>query len=267
MPGERTAKRFDEISHLFLSSPVRRDVPPVASAEVTLWLAVNGHAYNRALVAAGVAEAFSRIGVRCTLVEIGRGLPNVGYYFALEPRDYLAPTLDESRVVTGQVDSHIRFVYAIDPAFLEPFHPGKAVSEAPHVIVTAFRRPLDGRMPISLSAVAAVADRFAMLAAGDGGRKPDGIVVFTDSCTDDRARAIKTIFHLPYPEAVLFVAERRPVGGAVEDFTGALAYPCELLRVWGRRSPPAHPFFTDLATRYLQVLSHRRKGSVKHATP
>ena len=199
-------------------------------------------------------------------MEIGRGLPNAGYYFALEPRDYLAPTLDESQVVIGQVDSRLRFLYAIDPASLEPFHPGKAVSDAPHVIVIAFMYPPDERMSPSLSAVEAVADRFAMLEAGGGGRKPDGIVVFTDSCTGACARAVNDSFRLPYPEAVLFVAERSPAEKAREEFAETVAYPCELLRIWGRRSPPAHPFFTDLATRYLQVLSHRRKRGVKRAT-
>jgi hypothetical protein len=266
MPGERTARRFDEISHLFLSSGERRGAPTRAPAEVTLWLAVNGNAYNRALVAAGAAEAFSRIGVRCTLVEIGRGLPNAGYYFALEPRDYLAPTLDESRVVAAQVDSRIRFVYAVDPACLEPFRPGKAVSDAPHVIVTAFRHPLGGRPPIPLPALAAVAGRFATLDGGGGERRPDGIVVFTDSCAGACTTEIDRSFRHPYPEAVLFLAERRPAEGTREDFAGTVVYPRELLRLWARRSPPAHPIFTDLATCYLQVLSHRRKRGVKRAT-
>lgn len=265
MPGERTAKRFDEISHLFLSSRESRDLPTGAMAEVTLWLAIHGQAYNRAFVAAGVAEALSRLGVRCTLVEIGRGLPNVGYYFALEPRDYLAPTLDESRVVAGTVDSRIRFVYAADPERAGPVHAEQSAPEMPHVIVTAFRYSCGERVRLSIPAIAAAADRFSNREGGDNGQKPDGVTVFTDSYTNACAREIDGLFHLPYPEAVLFVAERYPTGKTGERATETAAYPHELQRAWGRRSPPEHRFFTDLATHYLQVLSHRRKRGTKHA--
>ncbi|HUV36420.1 MAG TPA: hypothetical protein VMX58_05740 [Patescibacteria group bacterium] len=271
MSGEHTAQQFDGISHLFLSSRESRDVLSGASAEVTLWLAVHGRACNRALVAAGVAGALSRLGVRCTLVEIGGGLPNVGYYFALEPRDYLAPTLDESRVVTGSVDSRSRFVYTIDPDRVEPHHAGETAADMPHVIVTAFHHPLDERASISLSGVAAVAGRISRPEAGSGKRRPDeerqpdGIVVFTDSYTGACAREIDDFFRVPYPEAVLFVAERRPSGGTGGSEMETIAYPCELLRAWGRRSPPAHPFFADIAMRYLQVISQRRKKGAKRA--
>ena len=265
MPGEDTAKRFDEVSHLFLSSRESQGTPSRPAAEVTLWLAVHGQSYNRALVAAGVAGAFSRLGVRCTLLEIGEGLPNAGYYFALEPGDYLAPTLDGSRAVAGRIDSHIRFVYARDAGGLKPFDTEEAGSDAPHVIVMAFRHSLEERNPISLSGVAAAAGRFSRDKAGNGWRAPDGVVVFVDARTAARNRGIDACFRIPYPEAVVFVAERKGAADTGGDVKETVLYPRELLREWGRRSPPADPFFTDLATRYLQVLSHRRRKGERHA--
>lgn len=262
---EDTARRFDEISHLFLSTRKTAAAPSGASTEVVLWLAVAGCACNRGFIAAGVADALARIDVRCTLAEIGRGLPNAGYYFAFEPRDYLAPTLDDSRVITGLVDRRISFTYAIDPASVAPVYPDATVADAPHAVVVAFTLRPDGRMPLRRSAVEGVTRRYTMPPRGNGAYAPDAVVVFTESCTDTCARAVRDSFHDPYPDSLLFVAERRPAGEAIDGVAATAVCPRELLRLWGRRAPPTHPFFTDLVSRCLQMLSQRRKRGVKRA--
>ena len=64
MPADHSAKRLDEISHLFLSSRKSNESVSGAAAEASFWLVITSRECNRALIAAGVAvniaETFSQ---------------------------------------------------------------------------------------------------------------------------------------------------------------------------------------------------------------
>jgi hypothetical protein len=265
MPGEHTAERLNEKTHLFLSSRKSHDPSAENGAEAVLWLVVTDRRCNRGLIAAGVAEAVAGLGVRCTLAEIGTGLPNAGYYFALEPSEYLAPTLDASRVITGGNDTRIRFFYAVEPDRLAPSRIRPAETDAPHVIISAFRHGTGADGDLPPSAAASVSGRFSSRGAEGGGRSPDGVVFFTGVPVHGRGRAALASLRDAYPSAALFAALRGEPGRSTVDGVETLSYPHRLLREWGKRSPPVDPFFSDLATRCLQIFSHRRRKGGGHA--
>jgi hypothetical protein len=265
MPGEHAVKRLEEISHLFLSSRESNAGIPGGSIEAALWLVIADRECNRAFIAAGVAEALSTLGIRCTLLEIGKGLPNVGYYFALEPADYLAPTLNRSRVVAGLMDTRVRFAYAARPGLLEPCRENETASDAPHVIAAAFRCPRgDGVSPL-LSGVAAASGRFSAREKTVDGREPDGIVVFVDSCATGKGRDAVTSMRASYPDAALFIAARAPVERTPDGASADVSFPSDLHHEWGKRTPSKNLFFADIVTQYLQVVSNRRKKEKKRA--
>lgn len=264
MPGGHEVKRLEEISHLFLSSRKSNAGVPGDSIEAVLWLVVATPECKRAFIAAGVAEAISTLGIRCTLLEIGTGLPNVGYYFALEPVDYLAPTLDRSRVVTGLSDTRIRFASAAQPDLLEPFREKETASNAPHVITAAFRCPRgDGVAPF-LSTVAAASGRFSAQGRTVDGQ-PDGIVVFVDSCAAGEGHDTVASLRASCPDAALFVAARAPLERTPDGASADVPLPSDLHHEWGKRTPPKNPFFADIVTQYLQVVSNRRKKGKNRA--
>ncbi len=265
MAGEHAVKRLEEISHLFLSSRESNAGIPGSTIEAALWLVMAGGECNRAFIAAGVAEALSTLGIRCTLLEIGTGLPNVGYYFALEPADYLAPTLDRARVVAGCADERVRFAYAARPDLLVPFGENGPAGEAPHVIVTAFRWPTRDDASPFISAVAASSGWFSARGRTVGGRAPDGIVVFVDSYAAGEGRDAVTSLRAHCPEAALFIAARGHVGRTPDGASADVLLPSDLHREWGKRTPPKNAFFADIVTQYLQVVSNRRKKGKSRA--
>jgi hypothetical protein len=265
MPGERTAKRLNDKSHLFLSSRKSSRTSAGTGVEAALWLVIADRTCNRAFIAAGVADAVSVLGVHCTLVELGRGLPNAGYYFALEPREYLAPTLDESRVVTGGINGRIRFVYAAGPDRLEQYGAERPPPDRPHVIILAFRHPGADAHETLFSAASSVTERFSSRESAGGGVSPDGIVLFTGSSMEEREGTVIVALRGAHPGAAFFTVRPDSRERTAGDAEEVLGYPRRLLREWGKRSPPIDPFFSDLATNCLQVFSHRRKKGAKNA--
>ncbi len=265
MPGEHAVKRLEEISHLFLSSRGSNAGIPGGSIEAALWLVIAGGECNRAFIAAGVAEALSALGIRCTLLEIGTGLPNIGYYFALEPADYLAPTLDRSRVVAGLADARVRFAYAARPDLVGPPRDDEPAGDAPHVIVAAFRCPTENGASPFLSSVATASGRFSARGKKVGGLAPDGIVVFVDSCAAGEGRDAVALLRASCPDAALFIAARSHSERVPEGASAAVSIPSNLRYEWGKRTPPKDTFFSDIVTQYLQVVSNRRKRGKNRA--
>ena len=116
MPSHEKPRNLQDVSHLFLSggrSRARRAV----QAEAVLWLVSIGPGGNRAFLAAGCAAAAAAKGVHVTLIEVGRGFPNVGYYLALDPQVYAAVSVDPSHLLEGSAGPRLRYASStgIDP--------------------------------------------------------------------------------------------------------------------------------------------------------
>jgi hypothetical protein len=66
-------------------------------------------------------------------------------------------------------------------------------------------------------------------------------------------------------DAVLFLASPSfgvEPGGGVDE---RILIPADLVSSWYRPIPPSQPFFTDLCSSFLQVLSFRRRRKAKYA--
>jgi len=261
MPERRSPRTLRDVSHLFLSGtePARRAAP---RSTVCVWIAVVGASLNRAHCAAGVAAAFARQGMCVSLLEVCRGLPNIGYYFGMEPAAYLAPTLDRSELVSGVWNGEIRFCFSADEAAFERYHGEDLPPGAPHAIVVAFSYPPEraaARFLAGLrSATAAVSDEGTAL----GQRPPDAIIAAGCRESAGRARALTAGMRDAFPHAAIFLLGDGGDAGRAGDADEGLVVPADLRASWARRLPPVDQLFGELAAGLLQVVSlRRRKGS------
>jgi hypothetical protein len=138
MPPRRTPKRLRDVSHLFLSKSGSFKFTEERSVEAVVWLAVTGRSLNRAYLASGIGTAFARLGMKVTLLELGEGLPNIGYYFTREPAEYLGATLDGRAVIYGVSESLISYAYAVQPEAFGHIQDTVSFPGYPHLIVVAF---------------------------------------------------------------------------------------------------------------------------------
>lgn len=260
MPRGHPPKRLSDVSHLFLSKGATGETPKDQLIEIVVWIAVLDPGLNRAHLASGVAAAFIRLGMRCTLLEFGEGLPNVGYYFSCKPEDYLIPTLDGDRLVTGWVDSNFRYVYSTGPCSVKLFRHGFAPSGSAHVIVVAFDYPFGKSDEDFFSNLNGCSARFSC--TGDGtDRRPNGVIIFSDGDSVDICERFVHSFRSLNTGGIVFSAGLSRAAVRDDAVDQMIDVPAELRLSWSRRMPPSEPFFTDLDSSFLQFLSsHRRVG-------
>jgi len=264
MPERRSPRTLSDVSHLFLSG-TEHGPRATQRSTVCVWIAVVGASLNRAHCAAGVAAAFARQGMCVSLLEVCRGLPNIGYYFGMEPAAYLAPTLGRSELVSGSWNGEIRFCFSADAAAFQRYHGEDLPPGAPHAIVVAFSYPPERAAARFLEglhhATAAVSDEGSAL----GQRSPDAVI--TAGCREDagRARALTAGMRDAFPHAALFLLADDVNGERPGDADEVLAVPADLRGSWARRLPPVDQLFGELAAGLLQVVSRRRRRGSGHA--
>lgn len=229
--------------------------------EACIWLAVLNRSLNRAYLAAGTGVAFARQQMHVTLLEIGRGLPNIGYYFARAPSAYIVPTLDETFVLSGKWNSSLVFVSAVALRYLSRFKLESDSDDSPHIIVEAFTYPIDtdeGNFFIELTESTA-------RISGCCGRQsmaPDGLVIFGDG---GGIESILSTIRAFAPETQVFLAQYEGSTGTESTVCERIPMPAHLGAAMSRRMPPTEAFFADLASSVLQILSYRRKGVARNA--
>jgi hypothetical protein len=255
MPSNEKPRNLQDVSHLFLSGGRSRVKRP-AQVEAVLWLVSIGPGGNRAFLAAGCAAAAAARGVHVTLIEIGRGLPNVGYYLALEPKVYAAVSVDPSHLLTGSAGPRLRYASSagIDP--LDRYDPFDDEPVSPSLTIVAFDYAV-GRW---------IAVKGANHRLPARGGRPDALCCFGGP--DDRIEREEALRDLrrEYPEAFMLDLAEHPVaerGGTADE---TFAVPAHLASSWPRRLLPEDPFFDDIVSTLLQVLSYRRRRTEGHAT-
>ena len=261
MPERRSSRSLSEVSHLFLSGsrPARGEG---RGGSVCVWLAVADAGVNRAFCAAGLAAAFARHGMGVSLLEVCDGLPTIGYYFGMERADHLAPVLDRAALLSGSWNGAIRFGFSASASALRAFPGPDAGCAAPHAIVAAYRHPLRRSAAPSLAALREISAALAGDAA-PGAFQPDAIVVAGSAAGSGRAGNCAALVRELFPRAAGFIVADRAVreAGAFER----IPPPDDLRRSWARRIPPVDPWFDDLASGLMQVVSLRRKATVRLA--
>ncbi|UCF05665.1 MAG: hypothetical protein JSV33_01100 [bacterium] len=226
--------------------------------EAVIWIAVTGRALSRAPLAAGIGTAFADANLCVTLLEVGAGLPNVGFYFALQPEEYLKPVLDQTSIVEGVAEKSIRFMYARSAGALDGFRPRFGPPTFPHVILLAVSssgpvscvetlrrlcedvRPLPGTGSLGIDA-------------------PDGAVVFGDADSAAEWDCVMQHARKRNPQAALYLVGPPDAGTGGERIDEHLALPRDLTERWGHPMPASGPFFESLTTSILQLISSRRR--------
>jgi hypothetical protein len=263
MPERRSPRKLRDVSHLFLSGAAGSR-SAAARSTVRIWIAVVGASLNRAHCAAGTAAALARQGMCVSLLEVCRGLPNIGYYFGMEPASYIGPTLDRAELVSGTWNGAIRYCFSADPAALERYG-GEDLSLAfPHAIVEAFPYPRErdaARFLATLERAAA--------AVSDGevatGCPPDAIIAAGCGGSAERVRALTAGMRDAFPHAAIFLVTDEAAAARPSEADESLLVSDDLRTSWARRTPPVDHLFDELAAGILQVVSQRRKRGGDHA--
>lgn len=229
-----------------------------------VWLAVAGSSLNRAHFAAGTAAAFARNGMCVSMLELCDSLPNIGYYFGMEPAAYLAPASDRRALVSGIWNGSVRYCASANLASFTRYRREPLPSGVPHAFVAAFpcpREPDEARLRAALPIATAAVDDGGL----GPGRAPDAIIAAGCGGSAGRARAFSTGMREAFPGAVIVLVTDDPGSCRGSDADENLIVPGDLRVSWARRMPPADQFFGDLVSGLLLVVSqHRRKG-MSHA--
>ena len=263
MPQSKSPRKLGDISHLFLSTRDSESPLKGRRAEAVIWLAALGRSVNRAHLAAGLAAAVSRQGIFVSLLEVFRGLPNIGYYFGMEPADYLAPSLERMKVLGGSWNDSIRYCFSADPRPLGRWRPDAAPPTLSHALMTAFSYPGGVRGEALLCELRGVIAQFAESGRA-GAAAPDALILAGGGPRALADEGLVARLRELFPEVLIFRAWQgsgASLGGADER----IELPASLASSWARRMPPADPFFNDLASNLFQVLSQRRRRAVRDA--
>ncbi|HER43269.1 MAG TPA: hypothetical protein ENO08_02270 [Candidatus Eisenbacteria bacterium] len=254
MPTREKPRDLHDISHLFLSRG-RSAGPRGAPVEAVLWLVSLGAGGNRAFFAAGFAAAAAAQGVHVTLLEIGGGLPNIGYYLSLGPEEYAASSADPSRLVSGSAGPRLRYLFSAGIERLERHDPPAFAADSPRLLVAALDRGI-GR-----GAVESVVSRWLP----EHGGRPDALCCFGGP--DDRIEREVLLDGLrrDHREAFLLDLAKDSAAGGSRAADETFAVPERLVSSWAGRRLPEDPFFGDVVSHLLQVLSYRRKRVKDHA--
>jgi hypothetical protein len=261
MPHSKSPRKLGDIAHLFLSTSSFESRPDERRTEAVVWLWASGRSVNRAHLAVGLAAAVSRQGIFVSLLEASRGLPNIGYYFGLEPVDYLAPTLDRTEIVGGLWNGVIRYCLCSDPRSAVRWRPDAVPPSFPHAFVAVFSHPEGSRHEAVLSEMhGAVAPFVESERAGSGA--PDALIIAGAGPRPLAEEMVVSSVRALFPETLILRVWRGPCaapGGADER----IEVPPRLTLSWARRMPPVDPFFDDLSSTLFQVLSQRRRRTAR----
>lgn len=256
MPTRRHPRTLHDVSHLFLSSGASAATRGEGRSEAVVWIAAAGRSANRAHLVSGAAAAFAAQGVVVTVCEEADNLPNVGYYFGLEPADYLAAALDRRALVAGFWNGAVRFVSSPSIEALARRGGEAPPAQRHHVLVAAATVPPGGAARAG-SALERIAGAHSACPR-ERPVRPDAIIVASPAEGGSHAGEIAAAFRGRYAESLLVFLGRagtpRPV--CADE---CVALPADLEASLPRRTPPGDPLFGELAALLLQRIGSRRR--------
>jgi hypothetical protein len=257
MPERRSSRSLRDVSHLFLSQsrPARS---AGGAGMVRVWLAAADASPVRAHLAAGLAAALAREGMRVSLVEVCSNLPAIGYYFGMDGAEYLLPVLDRDALAGGSWNGVVEYRFSAGVAPLRACRFEEPARGAPQAIVAAFQYPHGGGAAPFLAALREISAGIAGDGAPDSGL-PDAIVLAGGADNVPHLMACMAALERAHPRAACFLASNASARGA--GTFERLPLPEDMRRSWPRRTPPAGPWFDELAGRMLQLVSMRRRGA------
>jgi hypothetical protein len=263
MSERRSPRTLRDVSHLFLSGGASERHEP-RRGSVCVWIAVAGPAMNRAHFAAGTAAAFARQGMGVSLLELCDGLPNIGYYFGMEPAAYLAPARDRSAVVTGVWNGSIRYCASANSASFEQRCAEPIPSVGAQALLAAFPCPRerDAEHAIAMMAGATAGFNTGSLSSD---RKPDAVIAAGCGESIGRAWAFSAGARKAFPNAAIVLITDDPDSCRRSEVDEKIVVPRDLRSSWARRMPPMEPFFGDLAYGILLMVGQQRRRGMHGA--
>ena len=236
-----------DISHLYLSKKNVKGGGGAGSVALVLVASLDGGPL-RAWLSSGLAVAFGSQDADVILLDVGRSLPNAGYYFALGPDHYLRPVLDAAAAVETEAGHGVRVICSRD-SDLQGYS-----TESPagglRVIIVAFewRGMAAGNMLRGVSdSLPSDVPAFLLTVSGSPPGSAEGIMnEFGDIFPGGPALAL-------YPG----------VEGARAGSVEPCPFPVEMLTGLSMRKPPSSTFLTGLVGEILQRLGSRKKGAAR----
>ncbi len=211
----------------------------------------------RAFLGSGISDCIARQGINVTLIENGCGLPNAGYYFALEPEEYLLPVVEKNRLLQKSVSDSLRFVYARDSSSFKPFDREFVSRSGPHIVVGAFSL-LPGLRKDYLEELLRISAIYS-LNCGINKLFPDAIIIANSGCVVQKSGLFDSIAAFA-PKAAFFAT-----GGISDEAAGRfnikqLDISTGFDASFGKRLPPSGPFFSGFTNTLLQKIGSSLKG-------
>lgn len=200
---DRQPSELRNYIHLFLSGRDKKSVSETVTAEHVIWLIFPEGSPFRALFASGVSSFVAGRGSPVTLIEVGRSLPNSGYYFALDPDRYLIPWLDGGSCINEKISPLLRFACATEVSLLEPFKGSFGLSTSTHFIINAFSYSSERETPSPES----IAERSCVYSIRDNGfrAEPDSLIVVNWRPEEDIGQLLARVREFA-PDASIFLA-------------------------------------------------------------
>jgi hypothetical protein len=264
MPQQRAPRTLRDVSHLFLSGGVSSSTRAARRSEALVWIIAVGRSVNRAHLAAGTASACVELGMCVSLIEMSRGLPNVGYYFGMEPADYLAPVVDRTALMSGTWEAGVQFYFSGVLSSLAPCLPGPTERQAPHVVLAACPCPPAGVEARFFDELSRVSTAFSDRVRGER-LFPDCIIIAGGAAEASRASGLKSRLDAVSPQSVFVSLSSGPDCRGSIEAEERMTLPGDLRSTWARRTPPEHRFFGEMVASVFQILSLRRRRVVGHA--
>ncbi|MFO7914354.1 MAG: hypothetical protein R6U43_01520 [Candidatus Krumholzibacteriales bacterium] len=253
MPADdRQPSELSNYIHLFLSGGDRERVSGTAFPEYVIWLIFPEGSPSRALFASGISSFIAGRSSPVTLIEVGKGLPNSGYYFALDPGRYLMPWVDRGTCINEMISPLLRFACSTESSFLKPFEDSFIFSSAPHFIINAFSYS-SGREPAPLESIAERSSMYS-LRNKSSCADPDALIIINRRPEEDAGHLLKRIKEF-VPAASIFVAGRP--GPDDDRVAGIETIPLPEMKEFKpeMKKPPSGGSFISFMNEVLQRIS------------
>ncbi|OQX84659.1 MAG: hypothetical protein B6D63_04030 [Candidatus Latescibacteria bacterium 4484_7] len=266
MPSNEKTNPLGTVTRLFLSSKESKEKRRGENAEAVIWLAVSDGGMNRAYLTAGFAEAFSDHRLNVTLLELCSGLPNIGYYFALEPVQYLLSVVEKEHVVAGRWSERLGYLSARSTNVMIGYRNRMLPLNYPHMLFLSFTFPSSVPGHHSLFDVRRVTQAYTGL-ENEGAGIPDAVVAVGEGNDERTVEFIENVREI-FPDTLLLQIATVEESGLESNEKGTIdaegwAIPRSVCYGSSRRVPPGDLLFSELAGNILQLLSFRRKKSMK----
>lgn len=244
--SDREPRELSRYIHLFLSEKDEKREGGSVPSEHAIWVVFTGFSPFRGLFSSGIASFISRRKNLVTLIEVGEGLPNSGYYFALDPRQYLLPAVDIEGCINKWISPSLRYACAGKSGFLNPFSTCFRKTDRPHFIISAFNYPGMEEKPV----LKRTADQISFFSCIDHSSlfMPDVFLVINSGSNTPAERLLRQIAEFAPDTPILWTGEGLSESAPDLDIEEVAPPEIKGLGMDSRRPPDSGSFLSFMNT-------------------